>query len=368
MSQASLPPRLTATALASPPQPFSQSEAKAFARELFGSLRALDRLIQVFDHAGVEERQITMSSDQLVARNTPRLRHEDYVEHSLPLLVETAKEALARAAVRGEQITHVVLVSSTGLANPTLDVRIAPQLGLSPGVRRIPLWGLGCGGGAQGLSLAADLARSRPDARILLLLVELCSLTLVPGDLTPGNLVACALFGDGAAAVVIESGSLAMHKDGVDILDSEAARIESSLFAMGWNIADDGWRVVFSPELPRLVREHAPRAANTLLERHGMTVAQVQRHVLHPGGPAILDAYEEALGLGREATASARAVLARHGNCSSVSIFQALEEALPASGLRTPHDGESVLFSAFGPGFAAEVLLGRVARPGGRPF
>jgi alkylresorcinol/alkylpyrone synthase len=256
----------------------------------------------------------------------------------------------------------VVLVSSTGLANPTLDVRLAPGLGLSPGVRRLPLWGLGCGGGAQGLSIAADLARSRPRARVLLCLVELCSLTFVPGDLTPGNLVAAALFGDGAAAAVVEAGELSQEKAGVDLLDCEAARIEESLDVMGWTIADDGWRVVFSQAIPELVRTHAPLATAALLGRHQLSVGAIARHVLHPGGPAVLDAYEAALEIPHSATAAAREALAEYGNCSSVSIFQTMERAL-GERLERAEDGETVLFSAFGPGFSAEVLLGRVAKP-----
>lgn len=356
-------PRITATAVASPGRSLPQAEAKAHARELFARLPAVDRLIGVFDRAGVEQRQVVLPVSELVARDTPRQRHEDYVSHSIPLLLEAARAALSRAHVCPDAVTHVVLVSSTGLANPTLDVRIAPTLGLTPSVRRVPLWGLGCGGGAQGIALAADLARSRTDARVLLLLVELCSLTLVPGDLTPGNLVAGALFGDGAAAAVVEAGEAASGKPGIDLLDSEAARIENTLDVMGWNIADDGWRVVFSPELPALVRTHAPRATGALLSRHDLTIGDVARHVLHPGGPAILDAYEQSLGLGRGATAAAREALSRHGNCSSVSIFQTMERALPLTGVGAAQDGEIVLFSAFGPGFSAEVLLGRFARP-----
>jgi alkylresorcinol/alkylpyrone synthase len=180
-------PRLTGAATAAPSLTIAQTDAKAAARVLFAGMPGLDRLLSVFDHAGVEVRQVVMPAAELIGRTAPSLRHQDYVRCALPLLVEASRAALTQAGVKASEITHVVLVSSTGLANPTLDVRLAPELGLSPGVRRVPLWGLGCGGGAQGLSVAADLARSAPGARVLLMLVELCSLTLVPTDLTPGN-------------------------------------------------------------------------------------------------------------------------------------------------------------------------------------
>ncbi|MBI3820381.1 MAG: hypothetical protein HY286_16950 [Planctomycetes bacterium] len=343
-------PRLTGFALARPRIELPQAEAREFALRIFNEMRGVERLMNVFENAGVASRQIVIPMPAVVARSTPTERNDDYITHSVELLESAARDAMVRAGVAAGDITHVLLISSTGLANPTLDTRLSPALGLKTTVRRVPVWGLGCGGGAQGLAIAADLARSGARARVLLLAVELCSLTFVPTDLTPGNLVATALFGDGAAAAIVENGAAADGKPGIVICDSEAARIPETLDAMGWKIVNDGWRVVFSTKIPALVREHAPRATTTILERNRLSLGELRGHVLHPGGPAILDAYEEALGLPPDATKAARAALRAHGNCSSVSIFQTLE--------RTPAVEGPLLFSAFGPGFAAEVLLG----------
>src|SRR5262249_32963412 len=163
-------------------------EALELARRIFASKRQLDRMMPVFEHAGVAQRRIVVPLERLLSDASPAERHALYVEHSLALLIPAARAALARAKVDPSSITHVALVSSTRLANPTLDVHLAPALELPTTVRRVPLWGLGCGGGAQGLALCADLARARPGARVLLLAVELCSLTLVATDLSPGNL------------------------------------------------------------------------------------------------------------------------------------------------------------------------------------
>lgn len=330
----------------------------AFARRLFaGALPDLDRLLDAFVHARIRKRHLCMPPDWYERPRTFAEKNRRYVEWAVHLAREAAWRCLDAAGASPRDIDAVIFVSSTGVAAPSLDARLVNELGLRPDAVRIPLWGLGCAGGAMGLSRAFDYAVAHPASRVLLVAVELCSLTFVPQDRSKRNLIATALFADGAAAALV-GGDTAAPAQGNPapcpaIVGRASVTWPNTLDVMGWDLTDDGLNVVFSPAIPELVRRNMPEFARGFLARFGLT-PQDLRHVLaHPGGAKVLDALQEALGVPPHALHDAAEVLAEYGNVSAATVLFVLARRLN----RPWPAGEPALVTALGPGFSGELVL-----------
>ena len=273
-------------------------------------------------------------------------RNNLYIEHALALIEEASRQAIAEAGLRPEDIDQVVTVSTTGIATPSLDALLLNRLPLRSDVRRLPVFGLGCAGGVLGLARAADLARAAPKSRVLFLVVELCALCFRHGDFTKSNLVATALFGDGATAAVISCDG-----DGPALGQGGEFTWPQSLDIMGWDVADDGLKAIFSRDIPALVQRDLRSATEAFLRRHDLTVADIDYFVCHPGGAKVLDALEEAFDLPQGALAHARETLRDYGNMSAATVLFVLKRVLQ-SGARG-----RMLVTALGPGFTAGFQL-----------
>jgi alkylresorcinol/alkylpyrone synthase len=262
-------------------------------------------------------------------------RNRDWIAAGLELGERAAGEALARAGLRAAEIDHFFFVTTTGLATPSLDALLAHRLGCRSDIVRHPLFGIGCAGGAAMLGRAAAVLRAEPSKRALLLSVELCSQTFRSADGSMTNLVGAALFGDGAAAVVVDGGGAA----GFRIADAASELFAGSERVMGWEFGGDGMRLVMSPEIPAVVRELAMPAVRRFVA--GRSVAH---WVLHPGGPRVLEAY----GLDEASLAPARRSLREHGNLSSAAVLFELAEV-------EARPGDAAVVAAVGPGFGIEM-------------
>lgn len=341
-------PRIRAVATAVPRHELPQASLREFASRLFADdVHDLPRLLRVFDHAAIERRQLVRPVGWYErARRFPE-KNAVYVEEALALAHEAAREALERAELPVASLGAVVFVSSTGLATPSLDGVLVQQLDLPRSIARVPLWGLGCAGGAAGVARAAALARGmgRP---VLLVGVEVCSTTFVHEDRSRSNLVATALFGDGAAAVVLAPGGA-----GPAVLGGFSHLVDDSADVMGWTLREPGLQVRFARSIPAIVREHVPRVVDAALAEHGLRREAVDDWVLHPGGAKVLAAYEHALELAPEHLTHARGVLRDHGNMSSPTVLFVLERWLRSG---CAGDRPAVLMS-LGPGFCAEGAL-----------
>jgi len=354
-------PRLAAIATAVPAHGATQAEARALVARMFnGSEAGSERLLAVFDHSGIEHRHFCMPLDWYTHEREFEEQNALYVEHALALGHTAAGRALERAGITPGDVDHIVYVSTTGIATPSLDARLSLALGCRPECRRTPLWGLGCAGGAAGLACARDLALADPAARVLLVAVELCSLTFRLEDMDKRNLVATSLFADGAAAVVVEGARAALRNGAatLELIGSHSMLWPDTIGMMGWNVSGRGLRVVFSRDIPSFVRERVRPSLEGFLGAHGLSLDGTLHVAAHPGGAKVLEAYAEALGQPPAAFAHAREVLREYGNMSSPTCLFVLERHL-ASGAIGP--GEPVLVSALGPGFAAEYVLGRSA-------
>ncbi|WP_418960491.1 type III polyketide synthase [Streptomyces tritici] len=317
--------------------------------------------------AGVESRHLALPLDRYRALGTFGETNRLFVERATALGAEAVERALRDAGVRAEDVDLVVSTTVTGIATPSLEARLAERIGLRPDVRRVPLFGLGCSAGAAGLARVHDFLDGRPGGTALLLSTELCSLTLQRADLSTANLVAGGLFGDGAAALVAVGGDRPRTEPGASHPASHpasgppgptVAATRSRLYPgtehlLGWDVGDWGFRMVLGPELPELVRLHVTEEVESFLAEHDLKPADVTAWICHPGGPKILDALADGLGLPDAALAASRRALAGHGNLSSASVLQILQ-ATQADG---PPPGTIGLMIAFGPGFSSELVL-----------
>ena len=343
-------PRLAALATAVPPYRLRQAEIAHRALRVFDGRRsAIERLLPVFENAGIGERHSCVPLDWYEREHDWPERSTLYVENAVALLERAAKECLARAACPIEAVDAIVTVSTTGIATPSLDALLMEQLPFRRDVQRLPIFGLGCAGGVLGLSRAAALARADPGTRVLFLVVELCALTFRRGDQSKSNIVAAALFGDGAAAALIGPPDAAAA-DRLAIVATGEHTWPGSLDVMGWRVEDDGLGVLFSRDIPTLIRDGFRAALDRFLAANGRRLADIDRFVCHPGGAKVISALEGALGLPQGTLNAAREVLHDYGNMSAATVMFVLQRVLDRPVRR-------YLLSALGPGFTAGFAL-----------
>ncbi|MCF3184685.1 type III polyketide synthase [Streptomyces polychromogenes] len=281
-----------------------------------------------------------------------------FLRTALELGAEAVGGALAGAGLAAPEIGLVLSTTVTGLATPSLEARLVSRTGLRPGVRRVPLFGLGCAAGAAGLGMLHEQLAGRPGQAALLLSTELCSLTLQPTDTSMANLVAGALFGDGCGALVAVGAEHPRH-DGAGgggpwVVDARSRLYPGTEHLLGWDIGHWGLRMVLGRELPGLVGLHVAEEVESFLAGHDLKPADIDVWICHPGGPKLLDVLAGSLGLPGHALAASRRSLASVGNLSSASVLHILG-AVQAAG--PPAPGSTGLMLAFGPGFASELVL-----------
>ncbi|HUY36067.1 MAG TPA: type III polyketide synthase [Pirellulales bacterium] len=271
-----------------------------------------------------------------------------YEEHAPRLALDAAQAALRAAAVEPAAISHLVTVSCTGFSAPGVDLALIRNLGLAATVERVQVGFMGCHGAINGLRVARGLAAVDPAARVLLVAVELCSLHYcVHWD--PARMVGNAVFADGAAALVAAHD--ASVADAWRVLATGSCLLPDSADAMTWRIGDHGFEMQLSPRVPELIGEYLRPWLTGWLDRHGVALEGVGSWAVHPGGPRIVSAVEEALGLPAGATAVSREVLAEHGNMSSPTALFIIDR------LRSRHAPRPCVALGFGPGLMAEAAL-----------
>lgn len=339
---------LLSLATAVPPYAITQAEAKELARDAFGGRKALfDRLSGVFDNAGIARRHIVAPQDWYMAKHGWHDRNALYLKAAEDLFVEAATAAIEKSALMPEQIDGVVTVSTTGIATPSLEARVAQRVGFRNSIRRVPLFGLGCAGGVSGLSLASRLAAAEPASKWLMVTVETCSISIQLDSDDPAAIVATALFGDGAAAAVVTGGE---HSP-VQITGSAEKLWPDTLRIMGWEIEDSGLSVVFDRAIPPFIHAELATAVDEMCFSMGIKRSDIARLCSHPGGVKVIDAIESALDLPQGELNLEREVLHDHGNMSAPTVMFVLDRLI-AQGLP-----ERTLMTAFGPGFTCAGLM-----------
>jgi alkylresorcinol/alkylpyrone synthase len=345
--------RIAAVGSAMPPHFYDQDTLlAAFRRHWAGRHYNLDRLQRLHRNVLVGGRHLALPIEEYERLETWGQANDAWIRVAQDVGGRAIRDALRKADLETDDIDSLTTVTVTGVATPSLDARLMNRLGLPPRVKRVPIFGLGCVAGAAGVARAADYVRAFPDHVAVLLSVELCSLTLQRQDLSVPNLIASGLFGDGAAAaVVVGNGHGA---DGPAILDSRSVFYPDSEDVMGWDISEDGFRIVLSADVPEVVRCHLRTDVDGFLDDHSLTRKDVSVWVSHPGGPKVLEAMQEALELPDAALESAWRSLREVGNLSSTSVLLVLQDTMERG---APEAGSYGLMLAMGPGFCSELVL-----------
>lgn len=307
--------------------------------------------------SGVEYRNLALPLERYPQLSGFTEANAAYLEVAVELGERAVRDALEAAHVRPDEVDAIVTVSSTGVAVPTIDARIASALGLRPDVKRIPLFGLGCVAGAAGMARVADYLRGFPDHVAVLLSVELCSLTLQRDDTSIPALIGVCLFGDGAAAVVAAGADrapagLPLHP-GPRLLATRSRLFTDTVDVMGWNVSSSGFQLVMSRDVPKMADDHLGGEVDRFLADHGLTTADITTWVCHPGGPKVLDAMSNAIGIRHDALRHSWQSMRDNGNISSASVLDVLDRTIATS----PAAGSLGLMLAMGPGFSFELLL-----------
>ena len=342
------------------------STSTAFPPHYYSQREVVDALLAYWDpgakissiterlhlRTGVDGRYFSRPLHEYLALDTFGKTNDVWMEVGLELGEKAIDCALRQAGLGRDQIHAIFFVTVTGVASPSIDARLVNRMQLNPHVRRTPIFGLGCVAGAAGLARAADYVRAWPDQVAVLLSVELCSLTFQRKDLSVANLISSGLFGDGAAAVLV-AGDRVPGK-GPRIQASQCVLYPDTERVMGWDISEDGFKIVLSPDVPKVVVEHLGHDVDAFLAAQGLRRSDIGTWIMHTGGPKVLEATAESLGLAREALAVSWEALRRVGNLSSASVLVVLDEVMKH---QRPAPGTRSILAAMGPGFCAEMLL-----------
>jgi alkylresorcinol/alkylpyrone synthase len=340
--------RLLSLASAVPPHRMTQSDAAAMACKVFsGRFGNYERMAPVFETAGIRARYTVEPAEWYVSGQLgwPE-RMTAYLKGAEGLFIAAATRALDGAGISAADVDIIVTVSSTGIATPSLEARVASRLGFRADIERVPVFGLGCAGGVSGLALAARLAVARPGAVVLMVAVEVCTVAFRGDQPTKANIVASALFGDGAAACVLRAG-----EGGLAGVEGAGQHMwPDTLDIMGWDVDERGLEVIFDRAIPPFVAEKVRPALEGILGRLGIDVAEVDRFACHPGGAKVILALEQALRLPQGTLDHEREVLSDYGNMSAPTVIFVMERLL-AAGLPS-----RTVMTAMGPGFSCSAL------------
>lgn len=343
------PARIEAISTAVPPHALDQNDVVRRVQLVLGPRsNEIVRLLPMFGNAGIERRYSCVPMEWYETLHDWPERNRIYLDSAIDLLAQATQSVLQQAGRDPEEIDAIVAVSTTGIATPSLDALLMERMGLRRTIARLPIFGLGCGGGTIGLARAATMARSRPGSLVLLLVVELCALCFRRDDFSKANIVATALFGDGAAAALLSS-----EAQGPAVVGEGEYTWPESLDIMGWDVTPEGLKAIFSRDIPDLITNELHEVAVAFLADRGLTLRDVDRFICHPGGAKVLDALESAYELSPGTLTESRDVLRDYGNMSAATVMFVLERAL--------NNGAShwnrALVSALGPGFTAGFTL-----------
>jgi alkylresorcinol/alkylpyrone synthase len=342
---------IAATATALPPHIISREDVKVYMGRVFEiPERRLEALMSIVDNAQVHKRHSIFPLDYIIEPRPLSQTNNEYIEHAIKLGREAAEKCLERAGLKPEDIDMIITVSCTGFMIPSLDAHLINLMGFRSNVRRMPFTELGCAAGAMALARAADYLKATPGGNVLIIAVELPTLTLQRKDISQANLISAILFGDGAAAVVVSG----KPSRGPKILVSETYTFPDSLGAMGFDLRDSGFHILLAKDVPEMIGGKISGLVQGFLERHGRKREEIKGWILHPGGARLLGNIETELGLCKCDTQPSWDILGSVGNLSSATILFILQEWLDKRPLKS---GEYAMAAAFGPGFSAEFLL-----------
>jgi alkylresorcinol/alkylpyrone synthase len=314
-------------------------------------------LTRLHANCGVDTRYFVLPIERYPELHGFKQTNDEWITAAVELGQQAIERALTPLGLTPADVSAIFFASVTGIASPTIDARLINKMPFPTSIKRTPIFGLGCVAGAAGIARASDYLAGHPKEVVLLLSVELCSLTWQDDDQSVANLISCGLFGDGCAAVVLTGDEVALPKPPVhapSILATRSKFYRHTEYVMGWDIRDTGFRIVLSPDVPKVVLENLRGDVDSFLAEHHLTLADIKSWIFHSGGPKVLEATEKSLELPEGALALSWKSLREVGNLSAASVLCVLEDTL------NNHPGERGTYSilaAMGPAFCLELVL-----------
>ncbi len=329
-----------------------QDEVREFAKAIFkNSNLDVDKYLPVFENSKIKSRPVLKDISWYGETKSFKEKNELFVFHATEMAEKSARLAIEKANLLPSEIDIIIVVTSSGFVTPTLDAKLIDLLGLSTDVKRVPIIGLGCAGGANSIARASELSLLYPDKNILVITVETCTLTFRPSDKRKSNLIALSLFADGSSSMVVSGKK---KQNSIQIKANASRKWRNSLDVMGWEIEMDGLQVVFDKSIPGLIAKNFREFYDKFLNENKVQKEEVKHHLFHPGGAKVIEAFASALEIGEDKFYYSMKILQEYGNISSPTIFFVIEEFLKDHKF---NGGEMGLFSAMGPGFSSDIVL-----------
>jgi alkylresorcinol/alkylpyrone synthase len=350
--------QIASVGTAFPPHRYTQTQIAETLVARWGDKLPEPRLLtRLHANCGVDTRYFVLPIEKYPELHGFKQTNDQWIIAAVELGQTAITRALEPLGLTPADITAIFFASVTGIASPTIDARLINKMPFPTHVKRTPIFGLGCVAGAAGIARASDYLAGHPKEIVLLLSVELCSLTWQDDDQSVANLISCGLFGDGCAAVVLAGDEAKLSTPPAHaprILATRSTFYRHTEHVMGWDIRDTGFRIVLSPDVPKVVLENLRGDVDSFLKEHNLTLADIKSWIFHSGGPKVLEATEKALDLPKEALALSWKSLSEVGNLSAASVLCVLEDTLKN------HPGEPGTYSilaAMGPAFCLELVL-----------
>lgn len=345
--------RIVNAASAFPMHVYSQQEITGALRSFWnGKVRQNQALDRLHSRCGVERRHLVLPLEAYKDVTSWGKANNLWIEAAQRLGMTAICRAITPDGIMPRDLGALYFVSVTGIASPSVDARLVNRMGLSPNIKRVPIFGLGCVAGAAGIARAADYVRAFPDQIAVVLSVELCSLTWQRDDLSMANMISSGLFGDGAAAAVIAGNETGLK--GPEIVATRSVFYPESEHVMGWDISENGFRIVLSPDVPRVIQDHLRNDIDLFLFDFNLSRENICSWIIHSGGPRVLEAVQDCLELPDCALEASWESLRQVGNLSSASVLVVLEQVLTR---RRGEPGTYSVLAAMGPGFCSELVL-----------
>ena len=350
--------QIASVGTAFPPYRYTQTEIAETLVARWGDKLAEPRLLtRLHANCGVQTRYFVLPIERYPELVGFKQTNDEWITAAVTLGEQAVTRALEPLGLTAADVSAIFFASVTGIASPTIDARLINRMPFPTSVKRTPIFGLGCVAGAAGIARASDYLAGHPKEIVLLLSVELCSLTWQDDDQSMANLISCGLFGDGCAAVVLVGDDVKLSSppaNAPNILATRSTFYRHTEHVMGWDIRDTGFRIVLSPDVPKVVLENLRGDVDSFLTSHNLTLADIQSWIFHSGGPKVLEATEKALDLPPEALALSWKSLSEVGNLSAASVLCVLEDTIKN------HPGKPGTYSilaAMGPAFCLELVL-----------
>jgi len=347
-------PSLVAISKIDFPFKVDQEEAKQCAKGLFApSFPQVERMLSTFDNTEIKTRNFCKPLSYYSASHTFEEQNAEYIRISLEYSVKAIEECISAFQIKKEEITDLIFVSTTGLSTPSLDALIINKMKLNQNINRTPIFGLGCAGGVAGFSKGSILAKANPDAVVLLVAVELCSLTFLRNDYSKSNFIGSSLFADGVAACIITGDNHTNKtKNTITFLATQSKLYYDTLDVMGWEFLDKGFKVLFSQDIPSMISQNIHADVTSFLSKQKLALSDIKNFIFHPGGKKVLSAYEEALPVEGDFLKNTREVMRDNGNMSGPTVLYVLERFF-SQGFENGYG----LMLSMGPGFSSEMTL-----------